>query len=110
MDAGVTETPRVRVDIIEGAPEGTVAAAFGIEEGGAIALPSPDGAIVLRVDAIEAAPEDDAGVAADRERIAQAVSGAEAQDLFAAFARELRAETEVTLNDAAVQAVADQVQ
>ncbi len=104
------EGPRTRRDVIEGAPEGTVAAAFAMEPGQAQALPSPGGAVILRLDAVEAAPEGDPAVEAEREDIARRVADAVSQDLFETFARQLQMGTEVRVDEAAAQAVAAQFQ
>jgi peptidyl-prolyl cis-trans isomerase D len=104
------EGPRTRRDVIEGAPEGTVAAAFAMEPGQAQALPSPGGAVILRLDAVEPAPEGDPAVEAEREDIARQVSGAVAQDLFETFARQLQMNSEVRIDEAAAAAVAAQFQ
>lgn len=105
-----TEGPRTRRDVIEGAPEGTVAAAFEMSPGQARALPSPGGAVVLRLDAVEPAPPDDPAVAAEEDDIARQAAGAVAQDLFEAFARQVQMNSEVRVDEAAAQAVAAQFQ
>ena len=63
------------------------------------------GALVLRVDAVEPAPEDDPEIASERTAIAGQVSGSIAQDLYDAFARQLLADTELQIDDRAIAAV-----
>lgn len=104
-----TEGPRTRRDVIEGAPPGTVEAAFGLAPGEALARPSPGGAVVIRLDEVVAAPADDPLLVAARESLAGQLSESMAQDVFAAFASRLQSQTEVRMDDAAVQAVNGQI-
>ncbi|EYD77902.1 hypothetical protein Rumeso_00629 [Rubellimicrobium mesophilum DSM 19309] len=107
-DQGLTPQTQAGVnrrDPIEGTPANFSATAFSMSAGEAHALPTEDGAIVLRLDAVEAAPEDDENVAAERDAIATQVSSSIANDLFQAFERQLQASTEVRLDDRAISAV-----
>lgn len=107
-DQGLTpqsETGLTRRDPVEGTPADFVETVFAMAPGEARALPTEEGAIVLRLDAVEPAPEDDENVAAERAAIAQQVSGSIAQDVFEGFGRQLQANTEVRLDDRAIAAV-----
>ena len=90
---------------MEGTGPDFIDAAFALEPGQARALPVEDGAVVLRLDAVEPAPQDEPAVTEEREAIAAQISGSIAQDLFDAYARQLQMNTEVRLDDRAVAAV-----
>jgi len=94
-----------RRDPVEGTPADFVETLFTLQPGEAKVLPTEGGAIVLRLDAVEAAPQDDENVVAERDAIASQVSGSIAQDVFDAFARQLQTNTEVRIDDGAVAAV-----
>jgi peptidyl-prolyl cis-trans isomerase D len=107
-DQGLTAQTQAGVnrrDPIEGTPADFSETVFSMETREARALPAEDGAIVLRLDAVEAAPEDDENVAAERDAITSQVSSSIANDLFQAFERQLQANTEVRLDDRAISAV-----
>lgn len=103
--APATEPPLTRRDVVEGTPPEFMTEAFALGEGGAASLAYGTDAVVLRVDSVEAPAADDPAATAEREAIAEQAAGAIAQDLFAAFATELQAGTEVRIDDAALSAV-----
>ena len=94
-----------RRDPVEGTPVNFSETVFAMESGEVRALPTDEGALILRLDAVEPAPEDDENVAAERDAIATQVSSSIAQDLFEAFERQLQTNTEVRLDDRAISAV-----
>lgn len=107
-DQGLTpkaESGLTRRDAVEGTGPDFIKTLFSLEPGQARALPTADGAIVLRLDAVKPAPEDDPNVTSEREAIADQVSGSIAQDIFDAYARQLQMNMEVRLDDRAISAV-----
>lgn len=103
-----TEPPLTRRDVVPGGPPDLVPQAFTLAAGEAGALASEEGAVVLRVDAIEPPSDDDPAVVAERAAIATEVSQTIAQDVFAAYAAALQRRTEVRIDEAAVTAVTAQ--
>ncbi|WP_210526674.1 peptidyl-prolyl cis-trans isomerase [Rubellimicrobium arenae] len=104
-----TEPALTRRGAVEGTPPDFVSTAFSLAQGEARALPVGDGAVVLRLDSITTAPEDDPAVVAERTTLASQISGAISRDIFDAFARQLQAGTEIRINDQAVAAVNGQI-
>ncbi|TNC60525.1 peptidyl-prolyl cis-trans isomerase [Rubellimicrobium roseum] len=103
------EAALTRRGAVEGTPPGFVEAAFALEAGQARALATPDGAVVLRVDGITPARADDPAVLAEQTAIAEQVSSSLANDVFGAYATQLQANSEIRINDQAVQAVNNQM-
>ncbi len=103
--AGTAETGLTRRSAVEGTVPEFISTAFELEPGETRAIPTEDGAIVIRVDATAAAPEDDPGLLAERASIASQVSGSLSQDLFDAYARQVQAGAEVRIDDQALAAV-----
>ena len=99
------EANLTRRSAVEGTTPDFIPAVFDLEPGQARAIPTEAGAIVVRLDAAEPAPEDDPEIEAERAAIASQVSGSIAQDLYDAFARQLLANTELQIDDRAITAV-----
>jgi peptidyl-prolyl cis-trans isomerase D len=104
-----TEPAVTRRGAVEGTPPEFIATVFGLEQGETRVLPTEDGAVVLRLDAVQPAQNDDPSVVAERTAIASQASGSIAQDVFAAFSQQLQAGAEVRINDQAVAAVNTQL-
>lgn len=100
-----TEEGLTRRSAVEGTTPDFMPAVFAMRPGEVRAIPAEGGAIVLRLDSVEPASDDDPAVIAERAAIAEEVSGAIAQDLFDAFARQVQTGSEVRIDDAAVAAV-----
>ncbi|SDE92456.1 peptidylprolyl isomerase [Limimaricola pyoseonensis] len=94
-----------RRDFVEGTAPGFVTEIFEMEEGETRAIALPEGAAVVRLDATAAPEADDPAVAAERQAIEQRLAGSIAQDIYAAYATEVQANTEIRIDDAAIQAV-----
>lgn len=90
---------------VEGTSPDFLPAVFGMQPGEARAIPTEDGAIVLRLDAVAAADPESETVQAEAAAIASEVSGAISQDVFEAYARALQVGTEVRIDDRALAAV-----
>jgi peptidyl-prolyl cis-trans isomerase D len=107
-DQGLTpqaEAGLTRRSAIEGTAPEFIATAFSLEPGQTRAIATDDGAIILRVDGVTPAPEDDPAVVAEREALASQVSGSISGDLFDAFVRKLQGGAEIRIDDQAVAAV-----
>jgi peptidyl-prolyl cis-trans isomerase D len=90
---------------VEGAAPGFTEAVFAMQPGEARAVPTGDGALVVRLDALAPADEAAETVQAEAAAIAEEVSGGLSQDLFDAYARTLQTGTEIRIDDRAVAAV-----
>lgn len=100
-----TEEGLTRRSTVEGTSPDFLPAAFAMQPGEARAVPTGDGALILRLDAVEPAPEDDPAVLAERVSMASELSGAISQDVFEAFARALQVNTEIRIDDRSLAAV-----
>lgn len=108
--SAVTERSITRRDFIAGTPEGFLTEVFAMDEGEVRVLPSDDGAVVVRLVGIAPADLASETMTAERAAIAERVSQGIAQDIYGAFATAIQAQTEVRINDAAVNAVHAQFQ
>jgi peptidyl-prolyl cis-trans isomerase D len=89
----------------EGTSPDFLPAVFEMQPGEARAIPTEDGAIVLRLDSVEPADPEAETVQAEALAVASEVSGAISQDVFEAYARALQVGTEVRIDDRALAAV-----
>jgi peptidyl-prolyl cis-trans isomerase D len=99
------EPPLTRRDFVEGTTPDFMPAAFRLAPGGATAIPAPDGAIVLRLDAVAPPTPDDPGTLAERRAHPAQKQAALARDLLDAFADTILAGTETRIDEAALAAV-----
>lgn len=99
------EANLTRRSAVEGTTPDFIPAVFAMQPGEARAIPTEGGAIVVRLDAAQPAPEDDPQIEAERAAIAAQVSGSIAQDLYDAFARQLLADAELRIDDRAIAAI-----
>ncbi len=107
--APTTDSGLRRSDFLEGGTPDLMADIFAHAEGDVWVAALPDGAIVLRLDAVRPASPEDPGVAADRAQIAdEARQGIDA-DIRDAFATQIQLGTSVTIDQAAVNAVLAQM-
>ncbi|MBL4812854.1 MAG: SurA N-terminal domain-containing protein [Rhodobacteraceae bacterium] len=106
-----TDVPNLtRRDIITGTPESFVTSIYAMEPGAAIALAHDGGAVIVRLETINAADVDDPALAAQADMLGrQAVQGI-AQDIFTAYSDDLRRNTDIRLDDAVIAAVNAQFQ
>ncbi|WOI56791.1 peptidylprolyl isomerase [Palleronia sp. LCG004] len=103
-----TETGVLRDAFFEDLPSELATAAFTLNEGGISVLTAPDGAVLLRVDAIEM-PDPEAPEAQEvRRNVTRTIGQGIAQDVTEAFTRALETEKGIQLNQQAVQAVNSQ--
>lgn len=105
--AGVTlasVTGLTRDGFVEGAPVETVTTAFDMEEATWRLIETPAGAVLLHLDAIHAAPEDDEAAQIKQSFAAQTAQGY-AQDMLDAFTSAVQAAKGLELDQAAINAV-----
>lgn len=105
-----TEANLTRSAFLPGTPEGFAATAFAMQPGEARVLPLPEGAVILRIDAVHAADPANATVAANRAAIAEQAGSGIAQDIFTIYNRALQERTTVELDQGAINAVLTQFQ
>lgn len=103
---GFSEVDIIRRDFIAGAPRGLIQAVFEMEPGEARMVSDPDGVVaVVRLDSVDGADMADPAMVAEREAIAERASQAISQDIYTAFTNAVQARTEITLDQAAINAV-----
>ncbi len=90
---------------VEGTSPDFLPAVFEMQPVEVRAIPTADGAVVLRLDAVEPADPEAETVQAEALAIANEVSGAVSQDVFEAYARALQIGTEIRIDDRALAAV-----
>lgn len=103
------ETTITRGGFVADAPADLISVAFDTEPGATAVIDTAKGAVILAVDAAALPAEDDETIAL-RSRLVDALAQGVNQDIFAAFAIAVQARTDVTLNDAAINAVHAQMQ
>ncbi len=90
---------------VEGTTPNFAETVFSLSEDDARVIPTADGALVVRLDAVAPANRVDEAVVGEAQAIADEVSSALAQDIFEAYARALQTGSEVRIDDRAVAAV-----
>ncbi|MGR3464205.1 SurA N-terminal domain-containing protein [Limimaricola sp.] len=94
-----------RRSFVEGTGPGFIREVFAMEDGEVRVIGGDGFSAVVRLDAMAPPAEDDAGVTAERQAIEQRLGTGLAQDIYAAFANAVQSDTEIRIDDAAVQAV-----
>lgn len=112
---GVALTPTVapalrRSDFLEGTPPGFVETVFAMESGAVEVVPTDTGAIIVALDAVHAVDPADTAIIADRAQIAAETAEGINADIFAAFATAIQLGTDVTVDQAAINALYAQMQ
>ena len=105
-----TEDRLTRTGFVDGTPPTFNDTVFGMDVGTVSVLGGQDSAIIVRLDAITAPDPADAETAATIAGYATRASNGIAQDIFAAYADALRADTDININQSAVDAVNAQFQ
>ena len=103
LDA-VVETDMTRNAFVEGTPPEFMAEVFALEPGNVAVLPDAPGVILVRLDAVTAAPENEA-TAALTEQVGAQLDQALAQDLLAAYADDVVRRAGPQIDQRALQAV-----
>lgn len=108
--AAEIEDNLTRRAFLPGTPEGFASAAFAMQPGETRVLGLPEGAVLLRLDAIHAADLDNATVTANRAAILEQAGSGIAQDIFTIYNKALQERTTVELDQSAINAVHSQFQ
>lgn len=113
--AGLGLTAAQEVDItrgsfIPGAPAGFLDTVFSMEPGDLKILPGESAAVIIQLNAVTEASDDDPDAAAFREAIAGQIAQSYAQDVYAAFSAGVVARTDVTLNQQMINGLHAQIQ
>lgn len=105
-----TEDALTRRSFIEGTPPGFNDRVFALGIGDVAVIDGSDRAIIVRLDDIATPDLSDPAVAAQRDQLAQNAASGIAQDVFNAYANALRSQTEVSIDQATINAVNAQFQ
>lgn len=104
--SGFAEVDMIRRDFITGAPRGMMDEVFEMDVGEARVVTGQDGSVaVVRLDEITPADMDDPDMVSEREAIAERAQQGISQDIYSAYTNAVRARTEVSLDQAAINAV-----
>lgn len=103
------ETALTRGGFVADAPTDVISVAFETADGDYTVIDTATGAVILGVTGTDLPAEDDETVAL-RTGVSDALAQGINQDIFAAFAIAVQARTDVSLNDAAINAVHAQMQ
>ena len=105
-----SETGLNRDDRVAGAPDALTETAFGLEPGSWTVVEAEDGAVVMRVDAVNAADQTGEEAVTIKARFAGETAQALSQDLQDAFGAALETQAGITLDQAMINAVNAQFQ
>lgn len=101
----VQENGVTRRGFINGAPSNFLTEVFEMEQGDVRVIPSDDGAIIVRLDAIAAADEADVAFTAEAAAVAETAGEGIAQDIYELYSRTVQLRTDVNINQQALNAV-----
>lgn len=103
--SAVAERGLTRRDFLIDTPPDFLATVFDMEPGETRVVDTATGAIVVRLDAVNAADPEDPGVAAEADSIAATAAAGIAQDLLVMYGNAVQQRTEIKLDEAAINAV-----
>lgn len=104
LDA-VQENGLTRRGFVNGTPTNFLTEVFNMDVGEVLVLPNDGGAIIVRLDAVTGADVEDEVFATEMAAIAESAGEGIAQDIYELFTRSVQLRTEVSINDAAINAV-----
>ncbi len=99
-----------RQTFLDYTPQGFMEQVFATAPGSSFVMPYNGGAVLARVDAIKPPATDDADVDALRTRTQETIANGIAQDVMQITMGQIAAQTEISVNQAAVNAVNAQIQ
>ena len=105
-----SETGLTREDQVAGAPPALTETAFGLEPGAWTVVDAPEGAVLLRLDAVTPADQTGEEAVTVKARFADQTAQALAQDLQDAFAAALETQAGISLDQGMINAVNAQFQ
>ncbi|WP_375281855.1 peptidyl-prolyl cis-trans isomerase [Pseudooctadecabacter sp.] len=104
LDA-VQETNLTRRGFVNGTPPTFLTEVFTMELGDVRVLENSGGAIIVRLDGVTPAEDTDSAFAAEVASIAESSSQGIAQDIYELYTRNIQVNTDVTLNQAAINSI-----
>jgi peptidyl-prolyl cis-trans isomerase D len=105
----VAETGRTRQDFVEETPPVFMTTVFDLEAGATTTVENGASTIVVRLDSIDPPDPQDPTLIAQKESFSQQAATTIMDDVFAVFAEQLQAATEININEAAVNALNAQI-
>lgn len=105
-----TDPKATRRSFINGTPPNFIADVFEMQTGDVAVIDNGTDVIIVRLDGISAPDQTDPQTAAQQQAAADQAAAGISQDIFEAFAATVQNRTDVTLNQAAVNAVNAQLQ
>ena len=102
---GIQEISLTRRGFVNGAPQTFLSDVFEMETGEVRVLEHGENAIVVRLDSIDAADPTDDAFAAELATIAESAGEGIAQDIYEIYARSVQLQADVSINQAAVNAI-----
>lgn len=104
LDA-VQDSNIVRTAFMNGTPPTFMSRVFEMEPASVEVIPHDGAAIIVRLDAITAPDPEDAAFIAERDALNETAQNGMAQDIFQIFTNTVQINTDLSINDAAVNAV-----
>lgn len=101
----VQETEITRRGFINGTPPNFLTEVFEMETGDVRVIENGQGAIIVRLDDITAADPEDDVFTAEAAAVAESAGEGIAQDIYELYSRAVQLRTDVSINDAAINAV-----
>lgn len=106
LDGAVAERGLTRRSFLNGTPPDFMTRLFELDTvGETLVVDGEEGVIVARLDAIAQPGVDDPAVSAQAEAVAERAGQGMAMDIFTAFTQAVQADTEITIDQAAINAV-----
>ncbi|WP_412507389.1 peptidyl-prolyl cis-trans isomerase [Roseovarius sp. SYSU LYC5161] len=106
LDGAVAERGLTRRSFLNGTPPDFMTSLFELDTvGETLVVDGEEGVIVARLDAIAQPGVDDPAVSAQAEAVAERAGQGMAMDIFTAFTQAVQADTEITIDQAAINAV-----
>lgn len=101
----VQENGLTRRAFVNGTPPNFVTEVFAMETGDIRVIENGNSAVIVRLDAISAADDSDAAFTAEVASIGESAANGIAQDIYEIYARSVQVNADVSINQAAVNAV-----
>lgn len=99
------ESGMTRRGFINGTPPNFLTEVFAMEPGEVRVLPNGDAAVIVRVDTVSDADAEDDAFAAEVDQVAERAGEGIAQDIYEFYTRSIQMQTDVQINEQALNAV-----
>ncbi len=106
----IAEPSLTRRSFVEGTPPAFMTEVFEMAPGEVRVVPSSRNTLIVRLESIAPPAADDPNTTANRDAVLQSAAAGIAQDIFQAYANTLQTQTDVTLDQAAINAIHAQFQ